>query len=183
MNQPLDKDIQFLEHFGVKGQRWGVRKSSSGVHPKTDRDAAKDAKEFARAKLYYGTGAGTRRKLIKATVESKSKQNPDYAKAFDHHLAKQDLGQHASKAQSERKRTDRKDTTKKAAGLAARKFTGEMGTKAAFTAVILGGAAFAASPRGQAMMNKSYKSATNFVNSKKASKTSDYLANYFMKNS
>ena len=53
-----------LLHFGVKGMRWGIRKSDpggpSGVSRSTNKEAAKDAEEFTRAKLYYGQGAGTR---------------------------------------------------------------------------------------------------------------------------
>jgi hypothetical protein len=63
-----------LAHFGVKGMHWGQRNSEiPGVSRSTSRDAAKDAKEFARAKAFYGEGAGTRRKLIRGTVEGKSK--------------------------------------------------------------------------------------------------------------
>ena len=104
-----------LVHFGVKGMRWGVRRdiSGSGVPRKTDREARKDAEEFARAKVFYGEGAGTRRKLIKATVEGKSRKDPAYKKAFERHLADQDMSRHASKARSERKRKDVKNTTLK----------------------------------------------------------------------
>ena len=83
-----------LYHYGVKGMKWGVR-----------RRAKKDAKEFARAKMYYGEGAGTRRKLIKATVEERSK-DPDYKKAFDYYSSKQDMSKHASGAKRERKVRD-----------------------------------------------------------------------------
>lgn len=103
----------FLAHFGVKGMKWGVRKA---VHPnlanvpkKTRKEAAKDAEEFTRAKLFYGEGAGTRRKLIKAKVEAKKAKDPLYSKAFDHFVARTDLGQRASQARSQRRR---KDTTK-----------------------------------------------------------------------
>lgn len=48
-----------LMHYGVKGMKWGVR-----------RRARRDAKEFTQAKMYYGEGAGNRRKLIKATVKA-----------------------------------------------------------------------------------------------------------------
>jgi hypothetical protein len=103
----VDEVEEFFAHFGIKGMHWGVRK---GDHPeatrKTNREAKKDANEFARAKLFYGEGAGTRRKLIKATVEAKSKQDPMYKKAFEHHLDSQDLGTHAQKARSERHRKD-----------------------------------------------------------------------------
>ena len=42
---PLDEDAA-LEHYGVKGMKWGVR-----------RDAKRDANKFAKAKMYYGEGA------------------------------------------------------------------------------------------------------------------------------
>src|SRR3569833_2872175 len=96
-----------LEHYGVKGMKWGVRHDGPpGVSGKTNRLAKKDAKEFARAKQFYGEGAGNRRKLIRATVEGRSKKDPSYKKAFDHHLSKQDTSKHASAARNERKRKD-----------------------------------------------------------------------------
>lgn len=99
--------LGYVAHFGVKGMKWGVRKDrSSGASRRTDREAKKDAQEFARAKVFYGQGAGTRRKLIKNTVEAKSSRNPAYKKAFDRHLATQDMSKHVSKARSERKRKD-----------------------------------------------------------------------------
>lgn len=108
-------NYEFLEHFGVKGMKWGVRKTDvPGVSRKVSRDAAKDAREFARAKMFYGESAGTRRKLIRATVDSKSK-NPEYKKAFDHHLDNQDMSKHAGKARGERRRRDAKNTTAKTA--------------------------------------------------------------------
>lgn len=104
VNPPLD---EALEHFGVKGMHWGVRKNDyPGASKKTNKEARSDATEFARAKMFFGKGAGTRRKLIKATVESKSKKDETYKKAFEHHLGQQDLGAHANKARGERKRKD-----------------------------------------------------------------------------
>ena len=91
----------YLCHYGVKGMKWGVR-----------RKARKDAKEFARAKMFYGEGAGTRRKLIKATVNERSK-DPDYKKEFDKALAKQDMSKHAAKAKTERKIKDTKNAAAK----------------------------------------------------------------------
>ena len=44
-----------LIHFGVKGMRWGVRKDRQGlegVSGSTSREAKKDAREFARAKMF-----------------------------------------------------------------------------------------------------------------------------------
>ena len=106
----------YLMHYGVKGMKWGVRKSNTpGVSRRTDREAKKDAKEFARAKMFYGEGAGTRRKLIKSTVEAKAKKDPDYKRAFENHLSSQDMSTHAQKARRERSRKDAVNQTKKTA--------------------------------------------------------------------
>lgn len=168
----------FLEHFGIKGMHWGIRNESRNSTPrKTDREARKDAEEFARAKLFFGQGAGNRRKLIKATVEAKKKKDPVYAKAFDSHLSNQDLSEHASKARKERSSTDRRDRTKKRAGFLARHVTGEMGTQAAFTAVALGGAAFIASPKGKSIMKKSMNSVKVAVESRRLQRSVSRLIN------
>lgn len=79
-----------LYHHGILGQRWGVRsfQNENGAYTDegklrykvgfgTRHKAKKDAKEFARAKMFYGEGAGNRRKLIKATVSERSK-DPGY---------------------------------------------------------------------------------------------------------
>lgn len=143
-----------LAHHGVKGMKWGVRKDHpQGVSKHVSKAAEKDAKEFARAKSYFGEGAGTRRKLIKQTVDAKSARVPGYKKAFDHHLSKQDMSKHASKAVKERTSTDRKGRNKQRAGAIARRATGEMGTQAAFVAAAAAGAAYLNSARGRATMN------------------------------
>lgn len=96
-----------LTHTGVKGMKWGVH-----------REAKKDATEFARAKMYYGEGAGNRRKLINATVAAKSKKDPVYKAAFEQHLSNQDMAKRASEARGKRKRTDAvKGTAKTARGI------------------------------------------------------------------
>ena len=111
-----DNVDDFLAHYGVKGMRWGQRKASiPGVSAKTNREARKDANEFAKAKMFYGEGAGTRRKLIKAKVEAKAGKDPAYKKAFDQHLSNQDMGKRASQARGERRRKDTANTTAKTA--------------------------------------------------------------------
>lgn len=173
----------YLEHVGVKGMRWGVRKGTpTGASRAVDKHAKKDAKEFARAKAFYGEGAGTRRKLIKGTVEGKAKRLPGYKKAFDHHLDKQDTSKHASKAVSERTSIDRKTKTRQRAGAVARRITGEPGTQAAFVAAAIGGAAYLNSPRGRSVMSKSVSKLSGVAETIKRKKGAAYI-NKFMKGS
>lgn len=136
-----DEEIQ---HHGVKGMHWGVRKNDApGVSRSINREAKKDAEEFARAKQFYGEGAGTRRKLIKATVEGKSNKSPDYKKAFDHHLANQDSSKHADKAQSERKRKDIKKSVGRGIRGTRHILNGNSQYASAVTAIAVGGALYA----------------------------------------
>jgi adenosyl cobinamide kinase/adenosyl cobinamide phosphate guanylyltransferase len=79
----------------------------------TQREARRDAKEYARAQMYYGEGAGTRRKLIGATVEAKADRDPSYAREFRNELSRQDMAEHATKARHERERKDTVDSVKK----------------------------------------------------------------------
>ncbi len=104
----------YLVHYGIKGMKWGVRRTPEqlGHLRNPERAARKDAKEYARAKMFYGEGAGTRRKLIKNTVEERSK-NPDYKRAFDEALSKQDMAKHVQKAKTERKVKDAKNAAVK----------------------------------------------------------------------
>lgn len=159
----------FLEHFGVKGMRWGSRKSSE-VSRSVNKHAKRDAKEYARAQAFYGQGAGTRRKLIKQTVDGKSKRLPGYSTAFHKHLAEQDTSKHAEKAVSERHSIDRKEKTSKRAGALARRITGEPGTQAAFVAAAVGGAAYLNSPKGKAHLAKTAKKANDLVSEAKRRK-------------
>ena len=114
----------FLQHHGILGMKWGVRRyqpypntyhgDGKFVGKREERkyrkQAKKDAKEFARAKMFYGEGAGNRRKLIRATVDDRSK-NDVYKYYYDQFLNQQDMAEHAKKAKSER---HRKDVTKQA---------------------------------------------------------------------
>lgn len=70
------------------------------------KEALKDASEFARAQVFYGEGAGNRRKLIKTAVAAKMSNSPAYATAFEAALAAQDMAKHVEKARKERHRRD-----------------------------------------------------------------------------
>ena len=126
-----DYPEDFLAHHGVKGMRWGVRKQRTpGVSRKTDRAARKDAKEFTQAKMYYGEGAGNRRKMIKAKVDQRSK-DAAYKKAFDNHV---------SNTNWEKRGRDIKNSAGKTARGIRNLATGN--TKYVGTAVLAGAAAF-----------------------------------------
>ncbi len=122
----------YLSHHGVKGQKWGVRRyqnpdgtlTNAGKRhqrredKKYDKLAKKDAKEYARAKMFYGEGAGNRRKLIKNTVAQRTKDNKHYGEAFEKYLSEQDMAKHASAAKRERAtRTTKKTVAKTGRGL------------------------------------------------------------------
>lgn len=70
------------------------------------KEARRDAKEYAKAAMGYGEGAGIRRRLIQATVESKAFRDEAYARAFDDAIEAEDMGKHAAQARSERRRKD-----------------------------------------------------------------------------
>lgn len=87
--------------------RWGVRRSSEGgASNRTHRLAAKDAKRHADAKMFYGKGAGTRRKLLNAELDKKKKDIPGYEDSFNKSLSGVDLSKSANKAKRERTRKD-----------------------------------------------------------------------------
>lgn len=78
------------------------------------KDAKKDADEYAKAKAYYGEGAGLRRKKIKNEISEKMK-DPDYKKEFEKNLKEQDMTQRQKEADRERRWNDTKDNVAKTA--------------------------------------------------------------------
>ena len=62
--------------------------------------------------MYYGEGAGTRRKQIKAVVDQRSK-DPYYKQQFSSYLERQNMSEHATKARAERRAKDAASWTKK----------------------------------------------------------------------
>lgn len=70
------------------------------------KEARRDAREHARAQMFYGEGAGNRRKLIAASVAAKSQRYAGYNAAFQKERARQDMAEHAEAARKERRRKD-----------------------------------------------------------------------------
>lgn len=70
--------------------------------------AKQDAHRVARADMFFGEGAGTRRKLLNAEISDKLVSIPGYAEKFNREYEKQDMADHAIEAAKERKRLDRK---------------------------------------------------------------------------
>ena len=107
-----------LYHHGIMGMHWGIRRYQpypSGYNgdgkytgrqiKKTQKLAKKDAKRYANAKMYYGEGAGTRRKLLKAELSKKMK-DPVYKEAFDRYTQNADYARSAQRAKRERHARD-----------------------------------------------------------------------------
>lgn len=129
-------NYNYLCHSGIKGQKWGVRrfqnedgtlteegKQRYGYYDRADgtkdykrlqKDAAKDAKEWAQAKAYYGEGAGNRRKILKNKLSQKMK-DADYKAEFERLLSQQDMSKVQRSANRERKVQDVKNTVGKTA--------------------------------------------------------------------
>ena len=130
------EENQYLIHYGVKGQKKGQRRYQNedgslteegkrhyGYYDKADgtkdwkrleKDAQRDAKEYAKAQAYYGEGAGTRRKQIK-NLTSERMKDKDYKKAFEGFLARQDMSKAQKSANRERKTRDAYNYTAKTA--------------------------------------------------------------------
>lgn len=77
------------------------------------KEAQRDAHELARAQMFFGEGAGTRRKLIQATVQEKADRDPEYARLVMREIDDQDMAEHAAAARKERRRIDQKESAKK----------------------------------------------------------------------
>ncbi len=96
------------------GERPNQRRGIGGVidsakskmrEQKTVRMAKKDAKRYADAKMFYGEGAGNRRKLLKAELNKKM-GIPGYKEVFDREVENADYAKSAKRAQRERKARD-----------------------------------------------------------------------------
>lgn len=152
-----------LYHFGVKGMKWGVRRAERN----TRKQARKDAQETARSKMYYGEGAGVRRRNINSVVKQRSK-DPTYKKAFDEEYSKQDMGKARRDAERQRKTTDRVEPVKTGIGRGVKKAV-RAGTKAVtFAATTAAGVAtsyYISHPdEAKQMVNSIAQKASNAIN-------------------
>lgn len=161
----------YLMHYSVFGMKWGQRK--------TRKRAQKDAKEYARAKMYYGQGAGNRRKLISNTVAQRSK-DPYYKSEFDKAMANQDMAKHASAAKRERKATDIKNTTAKTARGVVNAATGNIGRASATAIVLYAAAKYTGADKVVAAYAK--QTVSSVMNSAKGAKASRDIWNNMVKN-
>jgi hypothetical protein len=93
--------------------------------------------------MFYGEGAGTRRKLIKATVEAKSKRDPAYKEAFDRHVGGTDFAKRAAQARGERKRKNVKNTSVKTGKGVSHILNGNPQYASAVASLLVGGAMYA----------------------------------------
>ncbi len=82
-----------IEHYGVMGMKWGVRKD------RDTRMANRDAKKMAKAQVAYGAGAGTKRKLMDRKIKQRSNVSAKYAEAYKEAYAKQPHEKLAAKAE------------------------------------------------------------------------------------
>lgn len=87
------------------------------------KQAQKDAHEYAAAYMAYGEGAGTRRKLIEGTVGYKAEFVPGYREAFEAEHSAQNMEQHAKNAKtSNRAKSVNKVVTRNTKALVAGKY-------------------------------------------------------------
>lgn len=68
--------------------------------------ASEDAANWAYAEMFFGEGAGTRRKLLEATIATRVERITGYHEAFKKAYEKQDMAKHAINAAKERQRLD-----------------------------------------------------------------------------
>ena len=80
---------------------------------KLEKMAEKDAHDWARAEMFFGEGAGVRRRHLQAQISEKMNTLPEYEIAFSHFYNRQNMAEHAIAAAKERRNLDRLATAGK----------------------------------------------------------------------
>ena len=99
-----------IVHFGIKGMKWGIRRYENPDGTLTQagkeryqrnlhKEARRDAQRKSDADAAYGSGAGTRRKLIDKEINEKLK-NKDYAKHYERAKKEVDVSKSLKRAES-----------------------------------------------------------------------------------
>jgi hypothetical protein len=137
----------YLMHYGIKGQKWGVRRfqnpdgslTAKGMK-RYNRYAKKDAKKWAKAQQDYGTGAGIKRRHLKARMETHQKEGGEYYKTqFDKHYEEQKQYKEKYARQSHRRKVGR-EFAKECVG----RTVGSLGA-----AIVIGGTYIATHPEAK----------------------------------
>ena len=82
----------YLQHFGVKGMKWGVHRSENPLKSKEmKKQINQEAKNLNRA--LYGTSYNSRKKVvaIRKSIDAKDQKTPGYKKAVRNRAAKKRL--------------------------------------------------------------------------------------------
>ena len=86
-------EVAYLAHFGVKGMKWGVRRSENPLKSKEmKKQINQEAKNLNRA--LYGTSYNSRKNVvaIRKSIDAKDRKTPGYKKAVRNRAAKKRLG-------------------------------------------------------------------------------------------
>ena len=160
---------------GIGGKSGGVYDRGDGTKDmkRLEKDAKKDAEDMARAKAYYGEGAGNRRKQIRNRISERMK-DPDYKKSYEKHMSEQNMAEHQKAANRERKVQDTKDRAAKI-GRGIKNFLLGAGTTSIAAIAIVNAARMTGADKKIAEFGKkAINDIGNKVRSMKKPKTSDY---------
>lgn len=104
-----------LYHWGIKGQKWGIRRyqnpdgtltpaGKARYGTETEKMAAKDAQRMSDARASYGEGAGVRRKLLSKEINKKL-ETKEYRKAYEEAEKHVDVGKSLKRAEKLHKKS------------------------------------------------------------------------------